>query len=69
MKKSVDSGKVQEETEKMIQSTIEFRETVVKEIMVPLTQVRAISSINTKVADLIAFARRSYFYSLSNLRR
>ena len=61
MKKSVDSGKVQEETEKMIQSTIEFRETVVKEIMVPLTQVRAISSINTKVADLIAFARRSYF--------
>ena len=48
MKKSVDSGKVQEETEKMIQSTIEFRETVVKEIMVPLTQVRAISSINTK---------------------
>ncbi len=61
MKKSVDSGKVQEETEKMIQSTIEFRETVVKEIMVPLTQVRAISSINTKVSDLIAFARRSYF--------
>ena len=61
MKKSVDSGKVQEETEKMIQSTIEFRETVVKEIMVPLTQVRAISSINTKVADLLAFARRSYF--------
>ncbi len=61
MKRSVDSGKVQEETEKMIQSTIEFRETVVKEIMVPLTQVRAISSINTKVADLIAFARRSYF--------
>ena len=45
----------------MIQSTIEFRETVVKEIMVPLTQVRAISSINTKVADLLAFARRSYF--------
>lgn len=61
MKRSVDSGKVQEETEKMIQSTIEFRETVVKEIMVPLTQVRAISSMNTRVADLIAFARRSYF--------
>lgn len=61
MKKSVDSGKVQEETEKMIQSTIEFRETVVKEIMVPLTQVRAISSLNTRVADLVAFARRSYF--------
>ena len=61
MKKSVDSGKVQEETEKMIQSTIEFRETVVKEIMVPLTQVRAISSSNTRVADLVAFARRSYF--------
>ncbi len=61
MKKSVDSGSVQEETEKMIQSTIEFRETMVKEVMVPLTEIKAISSEKTQVCDLLEFARNSLY--------
>lgn len=61
MKKSVDSGKVQQNTEKMIQSTIDFRETIAREIMVPLTEVRAVSSVNTRVGDLLEFARRNFF--------
>ncbi len=61
MKKSVDSGSVQQETEKMIQSTIGFRQTLVKEIMVPLTEMRAISLEKTRVTNLLDFARRHFF--------
>jgi putative hemolysin len=61
MKKSVDSGSVQQETEKMIQSTIDFRQTLVKEVMVPLTEMRAISLEKTRVYHLLDFARRHFF--------
>lgn len=61
MRKSVDSGKVDEDTEKMIQSTIEFRETTAREIMTPLTEVRAISAINCRVDDFLNYAKMNHF--------
>lgn len=61
MNKSVDSGSVPAETKKMIESTMEFRETMVKEVMVPLTEIKAISSEKTTVLELLEFARASLY--------
>ena len=61
MNQSVDSGSVPAETRKMIESTMEFRETMVKEVMVPLTEIKAISSEKTTVAELVEFGRVHLF--------
>lgn len=61
MKQSVDSGVVHKETGKMIRDTLEFRETLAKEVMVPLMEMSAISVDNTRVVDFLDFARRNHF--------
>ncbi len=60
VRRSVMVGMVHEEAEKMIQTTFEFRETTVREIMVPLLDVRAVP-VNMSVQDFLLFARKHLF--------
>lgn len=58
MKKSVSSGLMNSDTEKMVRSTFEFRETLSKEIMVPLMDMATFSIQGMPVSSFLDFARK-----------
>ncbi|MCO4782551.1 MAG: HlyC/CorC family transporter [Candidatus Cloacimonetes bacterium] len=58
MKKSVSSGLMNSDTEKMVRSTFEFRETLSKEIMVPLMDMATFSIQGMPVTAFLDFARK-----------
>ncbi|MBW7877432.1 MAG: CBS domain-containing protein, partial [Candidatus Cloacimonetes bacterium] len=57
IRQSVVGGTMKEDTEKMIHTTFEFRETTAREIMMPLLDVRLVS-LGTTVAEFLSFARK-----------
>jgi CBS domain containing-hemolysin-like protein len=61
VKQSVDSGEMPEETQKLINYTFDFRETLAKEVMVPLMEIHAISIKSMRVEDFIEYAREYGF--------
>ncbi|PCJ19104.1 MAG: hypothetical protein COB02_08620 [Candidatus Cloacimonadota bacterium] len=58
MKKSVSIGAMNSETEKMVRSTFEFRETLCKEVMVPLMDMAALSIQGMPIESFLDFARK-----------
>ena len=57
IRQSVVGGTMKEDTEKMIHTTFEFRETTAREIMMPLLDVRLVA-LGTTVAEFLNFARK-----------